>query len=437
MNWTVCIDFGTAFSKAAAAPAGAWTDFDAAKIRPLMLNALGGGNPFLLDSAVFIAGDEILFGAAAISAAAEAGGKRQALRSFKTILSAPDLERALSARAPASIDPERALQQRDLVVLYLAFLMGAVERAVASDPVVGAVNAWRYASPAWRDDRIAAHRVIERLFGEARVVGNALKIAENRVAAASARAALAGARDDVAAATWRMDMVYEATAAAACSAVSLADRATHVIVVDVGAGTTDIAALAGSAELHEARVTLAQAGDFMDRVLLNQALAASPNLKSVAQQQELWAAMGPNVRDLKESLFATGRGVFRFGARVINLSLKDFERDKGFKQFQNDLTRAYLGALKALRDRARADKQKHIVAVAVGGGAPAPFIQALIKSSAPGGGVKVVARPSIPDWANAAAFGGNLAPVFPQLAVAIGGALAPEAMLAAYDRASA
>jgi hypothetical protein len=28
-------------------------------------------------------------------------------------------------------------------------------------------------------------------------------------------------------------------------------------------------------------------------------------------------------------------------------------------------------------------------------------------------------------------FGGNLAPVFPQLAIAMGGALAPEAMLAA------
>ena len=56
--------------------------------------------------------------------------------------------------------------------------------------------------------------------------------------------------------------------------------------------------------------------------------------------------------------------------------------------------------------------------------------------SAPVGGVKVVPRPATPEWASDGAFAGNLAPVFPQLAVAIGGALAPNSILAAYDRAS-
>ena len=44
-DWTLCIDFGTAFSKAAAAPTGAWTRFDPATVRPLMLNGAGAGGP--------------------------------------------------------------------------------------------------------------------------------------------------------------------------------------------------------------------------------------------------------------------------------------------------------------------------------------------------------------------------------------------------------
>jgi hypothetical protein len=46
----------------------------------------------------------------------------------------------------------------------------------------------------------------------------------------------------------------------------------------------------------------------------------------------------------------------------------------------------------------------------------------------------LLARPATPDWAHAPEFQGNLAPVFPQLAIAIGGALAPEGMLAAPPR---
>jgi|CXWL01.1.fsa_nt_gi molecular chaperone DnaK (HSP70) len=438
-NWVACIDFGTAFSKAALAPAGAWSRFEPALVRPLAL-ATGDANPFLLDSAVFVDPDSVTFGAAAlVRAAAPGNAKRQALRSFKTILSAPDLERALATRATGSIDPTRSFSQRDLVVLYLSFLTHVVEAAIAADAKIKGAIAWRYASPAWREDGVAAHRVIERLFGEARVVRSRLaaSLGQGVVKLADARASLEAAASAEEAALWRMDLVYEATAAAACSAIALTTRASHVIVIDIGAGTTDIAALAGAEDLHSARITLTQAGDFLDRVLLNQALAASPQLKSAAQQAGLWAAMAPLVRDLKESLFADGRAVFRHEGRVISLTLRDFERDKPFKQFEKDLTHAYTHALKLLRERARKDKQKQILAVAVGGGAPAPFIQKLIRTPAPGGGLRVVACPPTPDWAKAPAFAGNLAPVFPQLSVAIGGALAPDEMLAAYDRASA
>ena len=102
--WTLCIDFGTAFSKAAAAPSDAWAGFHAEDVRPLMIGEPeAGGNIFLLESAVFVDDERLLFGPAAIARAeAHAPRKRQALKSFKTLLSVSDLDRALNTAAPAA-----------------------------------------------------------------------------------------------------------------------------------------------------------------------------------------------------------------------------------------------------------------------------------------------------------------------------------------------
>ena len=73
----------------------------------------------------------------------------------------------------------------------------------------------------------------------------------------------------------------------------------------------------------------------------------------------------------------------------------------------------------------------------MGGGAGAPFIQALLsRKPARGGKLVIETREATPEWAHAPAFEGNLAPVFPQLAIAIGGALAPETMLAVRSELS-
>src|SRR5262249_42163457 len=151
--WILCIDFGTAYSKAAAAPAGAWLSFDPRMVRPLMLNGPSGpGNPFLLDSAVFVDEDRVLFGRVAVEKANAAGKNRSALRSFKTILSVGDLDRALNTQASRSVDPRRHFRMRDLIVLYLAYLLAAIDRAIAADHMLARADkiSRRYAAPAWR-----------------------------------------------------------------------------------------------------------------------------------------------------------------------------------------------------------------------------------------------------------------------------------------------
>jgi molecular chaperone DnaK len=441
-RWTLCIDFGTAYSKAAAAPAGAWSSFDPAAVRPLMLSAHEqGANPFLLDSAIFIDGDRVFFGRAAIARAdALASRKRLALKSFKTLLSVSDLDRALNTNAPASIDPNRVFQMRDLVVLYLAYLLAAVSQAVSGDALLAGADeiSYRYAAPAWRrGDSAGMHDIIVRLFAEGeafRVAAGKRLLAAEGLAVDTIAKMLPKAMD--AARPLDMGLIFEAAAAAAYTSIGLEsigleESGAHLIVVDMGAGTTDIAALARAGsrlvELPEARVTLKQAGDFIDQVIANRTLELGRGFDEVA----LWAAVMRRMRDLKETLFADGQVIFRFEGRNIKLAIKDIERDRDFKAFLKTLTEAYDHGLAVVRGEAMARGGNEVQAIAVGGGAAAPFIQSLIRRGMGRGRMRVTPRPATPDWAYSRAFGGNLAPVFPQLAISIGGALAPEGMLAA------
>ena len=441
-SWTLCVDFGTAYSKAVAAPSDAWARFDPALVRPLMLSGADfGGNAFLLESAVFVDDDRILFGPAALERAdALAHKKRMALRSFKTLLSVSDLERALNTSAPLSIDPHRLFPMRDLIVLYLAYLSAAIDRAVACDPVLAGIGEFerRYAAPAWRGgDSAGSHAVVVGLFAEAEalcnIVGDELLSAKG-LKVKTTTGSLAAAR----AAPRRRDMglIFEATAAAAYTSIGLEESASHLIVVDVGAGTTDIAAMARRGkrieELPEARVTIKQAGDYIDRIIADIAIKASPWAKSSAQQTELWGALLRNMRDIKESLFLDGRAVLRNEGRVLTLNLRDLERDRDFHDFTRSLADAYEHGLEVVRDAALKAERREVQAIAVGGGAAAPFVQELIRRKpSRSGNLRFVPRPATPEWAHAREFRGNLAPVFPQLAIAIGGALAPETMLAA------
>ncbi len=440
-EWTLCIDFGTAYSKAAAAPVGAWTQFDPAKVRPLMLSGHEPhGNAFLLESAVFVDEGRVLFGRAALARADElAASKRVPLKSFKTLLSVSDLDRALNTNAPTSIDPSRLFQMRDLIVLYLAHLLAMVDRATQVDPLLSQATriTRRYAAPAWRSgDSAGMHDTILKLFGEA----EAFRAAVGRRLLSPDGLAVSVIADALPKATAKaqpleMGLIFEATAAAAHTSIGLSEASSHLIVVDMGAGTTDIAALARlgvrTTELAEARVTLKQAGDFIDNVIANRVLESAGWARTVEQKSELWTALMRQMRDIKETVFADGRATLRQQGRNIGLSMRDIDRDADFRTFAKSLGQAYEHALAIVRSDARARRCPEVQAVAVGGGASAPFIQELIRRKPRGGGPRVVVRPATPDWAHAREFQGNLAPVFPQLAIAIGGALAPDGMLAA------
>ncbi|MBL8558660.1 MAG: Hsp70 family protein [Hyphomonadaceae bacterium] len=438
-EWTLCLDFGTAYSKAAAAPTGAWARFDPATVRPLMLaGEEAETNPFLLESAVFVDDQQVLFGSAAVQRADQfSGGKRRALRSFKTLLSVSDLDRALATNVPGSIDPHRLFQMRDLIVLYLAYLLAAINRAAGQDGDISQATGLkvRYAAPAWRDaDSAGTHASILRLFGEAEALRNALgKKLLSPEGLSMALVTKAVPKAMAAPEPLEMSLIFEAPAAAAYTSIGLRDAGSHFIVVDMGAGTTDIAGLVrdrdGIQELADARYTLKQAGDFLDGIIANRVLKAASWARGTEAQTALWAMLMRQMADVKETLFAEGRVSIRAQGRGVTVAMRDIERDQDFREFIKTLEHAYEHSIAVVRGDALVRGRAEVEAIAVGGGAAAPFIQALVKQKYRGK-PRVTARPATPDWAHAPVFAGNLAPVFPQLAIAIGGALAPDEMLA-------
>ncbi|MBU6373333.1 MAG: rod shape-determining protein [Alphaproteobacteria bacterium] len=435
-GWTVCVDFGTAASKAAAAPRD---PEGATLVRPLIV-ALGA-NPFLLPAVLHLDGTHVRFGAAALRAAADQrpGAAREAVQSFKTLLGARDLGRALRTLAGPHLDPSRQFRQRDLIVLFLAYLLHGVQRGLAVDVDLKRLRledvTLRYTRPDWTRRGAAQDAEMSALFEEAAHVAAVLagdleahETSIDRALAALTDAARKGVQVQIEGA------VFEAAAAAACHLDSATRRSAAMIVLDVGAGTTDVGALAFTAreawEIADARRTLDLAGDAVDRALMNLLIAKS-GLKRTAQQAHVWRDLLLDVRAAKETLFTEGRATTPVGARMVKLTARDLLKDPDAEQVFAEIQDVYAAALDAAAAAVSAEGGKAITAVAAGGGARLPPIRDILRRTKPrGANVRVDLAPLTPTWAEAPAYGGALEPIFPMLAIAMGGAAAPLELVA-------
>lgn len=442
-DWRICIDFGTALSKAAVAPVASAADasFDdvARRTRPLAIGqAAGETAPFFARCALFLTQGRIHFGQRALARAeAESDSGREALLSFKTILAAPDLEAALAARAPRAVDPHGLFSRRDLVVLYLAWLLTLVDAAASAGGVLTPGHArLRYTRPGWRPEAVdASHHVVARLIDEADMAAaicgarlrdeGGLDLEEARRALERAAASHAPSRVD--------ECVFEAVAAAACRLEGAGARAGW-LVFDMGAGTTDLAAVfydeGRAREIAKARMTLSAAGDHLDRILLNRFLARARKAKSVEAQSALWRALLLSVRERKEGLFLDGKAVVRFAGQALTVRRAEVEGDEDFKGFRDALRAAYAQSLETSARAASEAGLRELDIVLAGGGAHLPFVRDMALKTKAKSRVTLRVADAMPPWARAEALAGQLAPLYPQLSIAMGGAMAPPALAA-------
>lgn len=430
---TICLDFGTAWCKAAQYVGRPGQAFSAEAVRVLPLSGAQGA---VLATALRVRGDRLLLGTQALAQDAGApdghGAKGAPYLSFKTLLSAPDLQRVLLMRAPARYDSSAGFTQRELVIAFLGFAFHRVRAALGLGPGEGMVP-FRFTYPAWGlgQDRRAE---LGALFNEAACLAQILGDAYDD----SAGLPLDLLRDGLQAAKARalpiaIGAVFEA-GAAACSRMLLEpNQAQALMVVDIGAGTTDFGAFTHRqgqmAEIRPARKTIDLAGDIVDNALLNLLIDRAKHIKGATAQGVLWRELSPQIRRFKEAMFAQGRASVRCAGAVVQVQIGDLERHVGYRAFVEAVNSAFVQSLEGvLAGASEGSLADRLIVVLSGGGAGLPFLGKMIARSRPKkwGKVRLVAAPLRPAWSQAPCFEGQLAPIFPQMCVAIGGTLAGE-----------
>ena len=430
---TICLDFGTAWCKAAQYLGTPGQAFAAEAVRVLPLNGAEGA---VLATALRVHGDRLLLGAQALAHDAGAqdgqGAKGAPYLSFKTLLSAPDLTRVLQMRAPARYDPSAGFTQRELVIAFLAFALHRV-RAALGLAGAEAMRPFRFTYPAWglgQDRRGELGALFNEAACLAQIMGDAF--------GDNAGLRLASLRDGLQAAKERavpvaVGAVFEA-GAAACSRMLLEpDQAQAVMVVDIGAGTTDFGAFTyrqgQMAEIRQARKTIDLAGYTVDNALLNLLIERARHVKGATAQGVLWRELSPQIRRFKEALFTQGRAALRCAGVVVQVQAADLERHVGYRAFVEAVTSAFVDSLEGAQAGANDGALAHgLIVVLSGGGAGLPFLTKMIARARPKkwGKLRISAAPLRPAWCEAPCFEGQLLPVFPQMCVAIGGAMAGE-----------
>jgi molecular chaperone DnaK (HSP70) len=434
-SWSIGLDFGTAFSKAAAMRFAAGRLAAAA---PLALGeAAGWHKPFFAPSILFLDGRCVHFGPRALAHFGRAGRPdRDLARSLKMMLGAHSYQETLGYFPRTSVDPDRAFRIRELIVLYLAYLLRLTEIAGAKtipDAAEREDAAIRFCRPGWLPERgAAAHETMGALFAQAQAINTA--IGDRLVSAegldyASARAAIDAALSEQAPFARLDGGIYEASAVALChfhdSAMS--DR---MVVVDVGAGTTDVAGLvkahSGGAitVVRNARRTIDVAGDHLDAALLDLLLSRAPNLNTPAERQALWRRLGAEVRELKERLFDQGKLSFEHQGRSISCKAADLERSAGFRSAIAEIANLYEGCMTEIVKEARRSGAKRVSVLLTGGGAHVPSLRQAIQARRHGvSGIALEHIMRTPDWFAAIGGGAALQPLFAQLSPACGAAL--------------
>lgn len=436
-SWRTCIDFGTAASKASACTPWDKTSNLYKHVRPLRLGAIcNEPNPYVAESALLFDSERVFFGWHARRRASEGALETEVLHSFKTFLAAADLAQALNLRLRRSVDRSGFFRQRDALVLYVAYLLHLVEVAAAGDPALPSearACPRRYAYPTWRTGP-AANAMLADIFDHAAVIADDLGddlldpagVATERLQALLRTTTGAAGRSRLEAG------VYEAQAAAECHFAYTRGLPHHVIVFDMGAGTTDITSFEFNEtgqghfmkEIPNTRRTILLACDEVDKLLISHILDRA-RLSSSKQGDALWRSLALRRRSLKERLFADGAIEVEWNGKRYGVRMNDFLRDRDFQAFGRAVAQNFKYCLTQVELRAAAGGHAEVGVILAGGGASLPFIKKMAAEARPSvRGVKRLAlQPVVPSWAQAPELG-HLASIFPQVAISIGGAVA-------------
>ena len=440
-NVLLCLDFGTAMSKAFA------TTSDGEHL-DLELGKAAGREGYALPSSVFIGDDgQVYFGFEAVDKSVnvqELG--RERLDSIKSWLSFRDDGNLDAELLPKTYNPitDVKLTEGDLLRAYLAFLTDMTCTSLGDwemdgRPIRRYVRR-RFARPCgknvqqaqWVDD------LMKRLLAEAQVLADTfhgqwsggVPVAELKAAIEALRS-LSDRPEYLVA-----EGVPEPVAVAATPVEVSENRIDAYMVVDAGAGTTDFGLFFSmrNQSLEEPKVFqvapsilgLNYAGDKVDP-LLQKFIADKESVDQSSMQGKMVALdLRRRIRVLKELLFTNGELDYVLADSSIgHVKLEEFCNSEQVQKFSDRLEQGFRDALSSVDETYLdylATEPVRLQVILTGGSSKLPMLASLGSGYVEVKGRKILRTlvDATPEWIIDE--GDEMRTVYPQLAVAIGGA---------------
>lgn len=434
LDVTVCLDFGTAMSKAFAIEGYS-------KPVELALGQRAGASGYPVESSLFISEDALLyFGPQAVQLGNDAAALgRSRFDSLKSRLSMGQQLDIHKAPIKKEINPIEStpVTEGELITLYLGYL---TDLACSELEANGHSRycARRFARPCWSDDRNKwAEPLLRRMLAQAQILADTFHGQwQEGIPLALAKQAVAQLRELSKLPDYLVakEGIPEPVAAAASLMLTDHDQRDLFLVVDVGAGTTDF----GLFMLHhnpdmdicKVRIlpntikVLEQAGNRVDDMLKFYILEHEGIDKSSPEGEHNLGYLQSTIRLYKEALFRDGQVEVPLANRSRSkVDLQAFLVSSRVLAFSQQLHREMIEVLNAAGD-GYLDLMRDgcLRVVLTGGGADLPMIQNLASGVVEirGRRIECKAMPHVPAWINESY--PQFAPQYPQLAVAIGGA---------------
>jgi molecular chaperone DnaK (HSP70) len=434
-NLMMCIDFGTSFSKAFASVHDGGSP-DVIELIDLPIGDGTTGLALTTQSELFIDDGHLYFGPAARRRFEDTQASPDRLiDSIKQFITLNSDVTSLNLRklSPAQ-DPSQSFSQRDILVLFLGHLMSRAEGALAAKGL--SPNARRrFTHPAWKEDtRVRNEAEMRRMMAEAVVLsrGSPDELG-GYIAISEARDLLDQLKilgSDQLPLTLIHDPVREATAAGAGAILATPERhREHYLVVDVGAGTTDVAGFIcvnnpdwerpRLFEVVGAASAKAMAGNVLDNALQKLVLERSLLVPESEEYATAGMELRRNRRAYKEQLFNEGRLTVPLTTdENVTITLDDFLAYDRVVRFNREITDLVArSAVVVAGDLGR------INLVATGGGSSLPIFRELAAKGVAHDGkhVDLVLVDAIADGVRET--NPDLVDPYPQIAVALGGSL--------------
>ena len=453
-EWTLCLDFGTAKSKAFAAT----DDEEDPELLPLPIGKADGdpdGSVHEVSSSVWIDDDGLLFmGSEAVNRGFDYGNPtRQRLESLKLHLELNynQLERVL----PEKIDPTSTLTYLDAIFAHLAYLTDlATTELESAQGVRTRYMRRRFTLPWWETERrIRAGKLLTNGLACAQLLADTFHGRWHRgIPVDEFKRILRDATVHDEQLRWMVlsepeGGVLEALAAASARVWSDSSARDVMVVVDVGAGTTDISVFwvvqrtpndeqeqpaVGLKSFHRAwpiepcGTAVMEAGNALDRLLVAE-LIKRANLGDnwVLRQHVTNKLFRERVPRLKEILFETGEITKVLASNhTVKLTREEFIDSENVKKFEQRIVNEIDKLLGGVHESWERAPGRGITFVLTGGGCYLPMIQNLVKKRWKIGNRDVACRlaTAVPATVEER-FSSEFVQEYPRLTVAMGGAL--------------